>query len=309
MTMNNTETTLPPPDDRAAPKAPLTLDRVCGLSPQEFMEQYMIPGKPVVLGDAIENWPALNRWTSEFWVEQYGDRTVGIDDQSLTIEDLIQLATHSSSESPAPYYRNVRLREAYPELLADIMPHCRFCQPNWFRTPLLKPLYLLATAYGQYELFIGGEGRSFPYLHFDVPGAHTFIHQIAGQKRMVLFSPEDSPYLYQQSGPTFNVSGLPGVENVPLDEFPLYAKATRIDVELGPGDTVFMPFGWWHTARMLSFSVSLGIDVVNETNWDNVSSFITRKVKEKRPMIAPLMKAYLGTAGTILGGRKSKGAS
>ena len=107
-----------------------------------------------------------------------------------------------------------------------------------------------------------------------------------------MFAPSDARYLYPESGIRSQVSRIPDVENVSLDEFSLFRHATRIDMELGPGDTLFVPPGWWHTARMLSFSVSVGIDVANETNWGGVSEFLRRKAKGKLGPLAGVFNLY-----------------
>jgi hypothetical protein len=276
------------------------LERARDLTQEEFLERYVIPRRPVVLENAISDWPAMRKWTPEFWSQQYGGREVEIDGTRRLLKEVIQLALQAGGKTPPPYYRNIRLGHEYPELTGDILPYPRVCQPNWFHSAIFRPLRGSLMGYGQYELFIGGAGRSFPYLHFDVPGAHTFIHQLHGRKLLVLFPPDNTPYLYPKEGKDFNVSRIPNVDNVPPDEFPLFSKATRIDAEVRPGDTLFMPFGWWHTARMLSFSISLGIDVANETNWANVKGFLARKARAKLGPLGLLFMAYISAAGFYL---------
>ena len=51
--------------------------------------------------------------------------------------------------------------------------------------------------------------------------------------------------------PSHTSSQLPtDLDDVDFEEYPLYAKATPIYVDLQPGETLFMPAGWWHTARV-----------------------------------------------------------
>ena len=38
------------------------IDRRAGLSRDEFRREYLYPGKPVVITDAIENWKARSAW-------------------------------------------------------------------------------------------------------------------------------------------------------------------------------------------------------------------------------------------------------
>ena len=168
------------------------LERVQGLSHQEFLQRYVIPRKPAILLDAISTWPALNKWGPEFWKRTYGERSVVVDGKNHRLKEIVELALNSNPERPAPYYRNIKVRNEYPELMADISPYPPHCGPNWFHSLPFFPIRdRIVGGGGHYELFIGGAGRSFPFLHFDSPGAHTFIHQIVGRKKFILFAPED----------------------------------------------------------------------------------------------------------------------
>ena len=41
-----------------------------------------------------------------------------------------------------------------------------------------------------------------------------------------------------------------------MARYPLFARACVMDVALDPGDSLFLPAGWWHWARSLSVSIS-----------------------------------------------------
>ncbi|WP_290664468.1 cupin-like domain-containing protein [Ignavibacterium sp.] len=269
------------------------LQRINGLKPEEFRSEYVAKRKPVILENAIAHWKAVEKWTPEFWIKEYGGKKVEIDNKHYTLGEVITLALSSDENNPAPYYRNIRIALEYPELVTDFSPESEFCLPNYFLHKVFSPLRTSLFAYGQYELFIGGRGRSFPYLHYDVPGADTFIHQIAGEKELILFSPDDSKYLYPKTGAEFNVSSIPDVENVDLEKFPLFRNANKIKVTLKAGDSIYFPSGWWHTAKMLSFSISLGIDVANQYNWKTVEGFINKKAKAKLSVLSPVFLMYL----------------
>ena len=42
-----------------------------------------------------------------------------------------------------------------------------------------------------------------------------------------------------------------------FDYFPQYRLAQVIDYEIGPGDLLFLPVGWWHYVKGLSISMTL----------------------------------------------------
>ena len=279
-----------------------TLERVAGLSHDEFVTRYVNPRRPVIIQGAISRWPAMSKWGADFWVKNYGDRRVEIEGKDYLLRDVVRMALESTKDKPAPYYRNIRLRLAYPELMSDVSPYPTVASPNWFHSKLFYPIRnRIVGGGGHYELFIGGAGRSFPYLHYNAPGAHTFIYQIVGRKRFVVFAPEDGAYLYPKPDNAFSVSQVADFENPDLAKFPLFSKATRIECEIGPGDTLFMPCGWWHTAKMESFSVGLGIDVANRTNWDHVIGYMGQRAGYENPALAFAYMTYMRVAGAVLG--------
>src|SRR5581483_9132798 len=75
------------------------------------------------------------------------------------------------------------------------------------------------------------------------------------------------PYLYPGAGSAKNKSRVNDIEHPDLEQFPLFAKATPIRCSLHPGETLFVPAGWWHTARMLSPSITISANTANATNW------------------------------------------
>jgi len=91
--------------------------------------------------------------------------------------------------------------------------------------------------------------------HFDL--AYNIACVAAGRRRFTLFPPEQLANLYI-APLDFTPSGAP-VSLVQLtapdhERFPLHAEALRHawQAELGPGDALFIPFGWWHHVESLT---------------------------------------------------------
>jgi histone arginine demethylase JMJD6 len=235
---------------------------------------------PVILEGVIDRWPALHRWTPDFWTARFGGRVVSTDEGRFAVADIVERAVASTDESPSPYLRSEALDD-FEGLQADVEPYPDVCAPNWYRGAPFRLWNPFAGAgnvmRGRYELFIGGRGRAFPYVHFDAPGTDTFIHQVQGRKRFLLFSPEQADRLYAGGGAEFHLSAIRDPEHVSLDRFPKFGGAQATVAELGPGDTLFIPGGWWHFARMESFSVTVAVDVLNRRSWPHVIAFMSRK--------------------------------
>ena len=119
-----------------------------------------------------------------------------------------------------------------------------------------------------FELFVcRRECAGFPFLHRDACRTHAYSLQLEGSKRFTLFPPDDARYLYVDR----NRSAIDAVEAADaVDRFPLLRLASPSTVVLGPGDTLFVPDGWWHVARCVSDapSVTLGGNYVTDDNLD-----------------------------------------
>jgi hypothetical protein len=91
--------------------------------------------------------------------------------------------------------------------------------------------------------------------HFDLSSNIACV--VGGRRRFMLFPPEQVVNLYV--GPIeFTISGPPismvSLDSPDLQRFPRFAEALRHarSAELGPGDAIFIPYGWWHQVRALS---------------------------------------------------------
>merc|ERR1712224_476468 len=54
-----------------------------------------------------------------------------------------------------------------------------------------------------------------------------------------------------------NLSAVPDLENVDVEEFPLVSQAQYSEVILEAGDALYIPEGMWHFVRSLSVSFSV----------------------------------------------------
>jgi histone arginine demethylase JMJD6 len=245
------------------------IDRRHKLPYEDFVHEYLFPNKPVVLSGALDSWGALAKWTPGYFKTKYGSMDLAIDGQDYTMAEFIDRVNSSSPENPAPYLRNAIVEELLPELLPDIQPLPGYYSPNWldgrFSHPLRSRLHN-----GSPELYIGGGGAKFPFLHFDSYHTHAFLAQVYGVKEYTTFSPDQTPYLYV-SPKQYNASEISDLENPDLEKFPLFANAVPMRFELHPGEILFIPGGLWHTAKMLTPSISISVNRANASNWSKLS--------------------------------------
>src|SRR5579864_8806504 len=275
------------PAEQATASA-LDIDRRHNLSYEEFSEEYLSPRKPVIITDALTPWRAVYTWTPEFFAEKFATVPVTVDGKSYSMTEFIERVVSSSPESPAPYLRNEVIDQFLPELLADIQPLPAYFSPNWLEGPFSRPLRSRLHG-GSPELYIGGRGGKFPFLHFDSYHTHAFLCQVYGTKEYTAYTADQTPFLYVRPN-QYNASQVADLENPDLVKFPLFAKAIPIRFRLEAGETLFVPGGRWHTAKMLTPSITVSVNRANASNW----SHLTHDMYAHAPLpLKPLTAVYL----------------
>lgn len=151
---------------------------------------------------------------------------------------------------------------------------------------------------GVVELLIGGKGTKFPTLHYDGFHMNTFVTQIRGDKEFILYSPDQTKYMYPLHEGS-NKSLVNDVYNPDLKKFPLFAQARALKTTIYEGDTVFLPSGWWHTTRLLSLSIALSTNNVGANQWNDFVDDFAKQLTASR-LRQTVYKAYLKGAGSIL---------
>ena len=252
------------------------IDRHAGLGREEFEREYLYPLRPVILTDAIAHWPALGKWTPQFFKENHGHLQVEVDGETMALRDLIDRVEASTDDNPAPYLRNQPLAKWPSELLADVSPMPQCTRPNWLESRFFPSGKNLSSV----EAYIGGHGARFPVLHYDGLHTHAFLMQLYGEKEYIAFSPEQTAFIYPRDA-TANTSQITDLLHPDLAEFPLFEQAQGIRFELHPGETLFVPSGWWHTARILSPSVTVSINGVNRSNYSAFRSDYCDAIAER----------------------------
>jgi histone arginine demethylase JMJD6 len=277
------------------------------ISYEEFAAKYLYPNKPVILRGALSNWKALGLWTPEFFKTHFGDLTFTINvaeygqasydrnrSSEFTMSEFIDRVLASTEDRPAPYFRNKVLHDLFPSLKEDIQPLPDFLLPNWLPDKyLVKPVGKILNRGAEIEIYIGGTGGAFPVLHYDGAGTHAFLMQIYGRKRYIVYPPEQEEYLYP-SPEKPNLS-LIDIDKPDLEQFPLFAKAVPMAFELEPGELLFVPSHWWHTAKILTPSITLSANVLNASNWHELIKYVA--IRKRSPITSLVSRVYLSAAG------------
>lgn len=224
-----------------------------GVSTDEFVQRYVRACRPVVLTDLARDWPALQRWSPQDLKARFGHLEVEIQAernhdpdyeqnklalrQTQRLGDFVDrvLAGGPTNDYYMTANNEVLRRPEFAPLLADIGP-----LPPWCDAPQLQRLS---------SFWFGPAGTVTPLHHDTLMLLHT---QIVGRKRWRFVSPLETPKLYNHVG----VFSPVDVDNPDLERYPMFAQASVLEVVVEPGETVFLPLGWWHQVTSLDVSLS-----------------------------------------------------
>ena len=213
------------------------IERIAAPEPETFFARYYANLVPVVLTDLTASWPALRRWSMSDLRERFGaveieacsgrdgdpmpDLNFAAHRERMTVAELVDRIAADSGNDLYLIANNHALDGPLRALLDDI-------EAPAYCAGLPEP--------GNASLWVGGAGTRTP-LHL--------CDGVVGRPRCALVPPREEPLLEAPRGYDATMT----VESV----------AQRYEVELGPGDTLFLPVGWWHEVVALTPSISISL--------------------------------------------------
>jgi hypothetical protein len=219
----------------------LKIDTVETISAEDFNARYFNPQRPVIIKGLLSSIPA-RKWDLNYMKQQLGHIKVGVfdnrvkKDSAYTMPDLemnfAEFADIISKDEKCPY---------------------RLFLFNGFKhSPLLKkefpcPKFFKGILGGLGLMFFGGK-QTGVRMHFDSDMSNVLHTQVHGKKQILLFAPEYSDYLYKVP---FNTFCLADPEKPDYEKHPALRYVKGYSIELEPGDTLFMPSGYWHYMKYL----------------------------------------------------------
>ena len=232
-----------------------SIERRGDVSREEFLRDYYSANRPVILTGLMNNWKARSLWTPEYLKARYGSETVEITadrdsdpnyelniekhNRKILFSEYVDMVTGNGVTND--YYliaRNHVLEQAGMRgLLDDIETF---------------PEYLNAKTPENIRLWFGPAG-AVTQLHCDT--TNVLMAQVYGRKRITLIPSNQLQLVYSWEGAFSKVD----CENPDYEKYPLFKDATTIELQLEPGEVLFLPVGWWHHVRALDISISLSM--------------------------------------------------
>jgi hypothetical protein len=254
-----------------------------GIGRSEFVDTYLARNRPFVARDCLRNWPTEPPWELVALARRFGDQHVPVFDTLFEMKRVVKFGEYVAmmenrrpGDEPVPYMRwYARQRrfqmicadDAFAELAGSWAP------PPWLPTadyvfPALRadadPVRDPFPAKGMFICDAGGRTR----MHVDPWASDAVLCQVTGEKRFVMYAPE-------AAGLLSDGDAVVDIDSPDDARFPSWRSAdAALDVTLAPGDAIFIPAGWFHTAVALTPSVSITWNFVHETNAGRFAKYL-----------------------------------
>lgn len=273
------------------------VERKTDISLEEFLQQYDAH-KPVLISGLADTWSARKTWTPEQLLVKYGDTPFRISQRSakklsMKFGDYVSYIQEQHDEDPL-YIFDDKFGEVAPDLLKD------YSVPHLFPDDYFDVLD--SDQRPPFRWLIIGPERSGASWHVDPALTSAWNTLLCGRKRWALYPPGRVPL-----GVTVHVNDEDGDVDIEtpsslqwwLDFYPLLADEDKpIECTQLPGETIYVPTGWWHCVLNLETTVAVTQNYVNSKNFEFVCLDMAPGYQHKGVCRAGLLALGEGHNGT-----------
>ena len=276
------------------------------------------PTHPVIYTDALDNWPALGKWSIDWFEREYGDQFGlipkdffdGNSGKAVSLGDYIRHLDGSSANTPgfwvdedkAPVNHPLgdpannwafswRPFHDCPELLDDLGPYPAGCENLVQRLPNdVAQMLEWTTRTEFFSVYISRKDTITP-MHYDFHHSIGSLAQLEGAKRVILAEPRDAD--------TDELRGL-NPEDASYASNEHAAGRLHYHGQLRPRDLLIIPPRWWHSVRSLDHTLTLSHNFFSPQNiGDFMRGFFCDLGATRRDDLqAKLDKSFPQKAGT-----------
>ena len=230
------------------------------LSPEAFFAGHYTTLTPVVLTGLTDHWPGRG-WTLETLAQKVGNPEIEVQmDREADPDFELNAIAHK---------RRMRWHDVLAKLAADPDTNDFYVTANnsglnrraldtLWRDVGDLPGYLGPSHLGDGFFWMGPRGTVTPW-HHDL--TQNLLVNMVGRKRVAMVSPSETHRMRNHRHCFSRFGADAGLSDVPVAERPRI-----LTVDIGPGDILFIPVGWWH--HVTGLSLTIGMSFTNFV-WDN----------------------------------------
>lgn len=228
------------------------IGRIRNYNSEEFTSKFMKPNIPVIIEDFIDaESPALRKWSYDYFKQIAGTNEVDVYGEE--IHSLDRAASKPLAKMKFSEYLDLISREKtkYRLFLFNLLT----IKPELKKDVIYKDITKGKVLSWLPFMFFGGEGSN-TRNHVDIDMSHVFLTQYQGIKRVWLFPLSQSDLIYKLP---YNFHSIANLKTSSQEEFPGLKYLDGYEAVLKPGQTLYMPSGWWHFIQYETEGYSISV--------------------------------------------------
>ncbi|KAJ1940382.1 hypothetical protein GGF37_003999 [Kickxella alabastrina] len=237
------------------------------LSVEEFVKEFLEPNLPVILGSHFTStWAARREWVS---------------DGKPNFPRLLELYAHAQvqvAECDTVYFSDQkRTTMSFSDFISKWHSNSKLYCKDWHFTQnspfsAYRPLAHLSNDWLNLHCdseaagddfrfcYLGGDATWTPF-HEDVFRSYSWSANICGHKKWILVLPGQNHLFTDGLG-----NWVYNLMDYDKQKYPRLSELKTLEIMQSPGETVFVPAGWWHQVINVGDTISINHNWTNEHN-------------------------------------------
>ncbi len=237
----------------------MEIDRIHNPSFDRFYRDYVRKDRPVVITGLADRWPALASWNVEYLRSKTENaKVMVVVSKGQSTIDNLENGWQSHRMIDMPFHEFLERIENRAKLK-------RYHYIQYHKLDALKalnadfevPREIIPSSEVNLRVWMGS-GRNITPLHFDTQ--LNILAQVRGEKKVSLFPPSDTRYLYPFPAMSKNRTLSPvNLKNPDYAKHPKFRRASAFEYVLKPGEMIFHPVFWWHQVETLTDELTISL--------------------------------------------------